>query len=209
MTLPNEFYTIIKDSWPMLLIFMIVTITIKIAYAIERKEKFVLYKEFFSLAVMMYILLLFGLVTNTDVQGVSNNFVPFREILRYKIGSKYFIWNVIGNICIFAPFGFFMSIYLDSKKITFPLIVTFISSLTIEVVQRFIGRSFDIDDIILNCVGGAIGFIIYIILKAIKDRLPKFLQSEIVYNILTLLLIILIIYYIFVYQGGILGWIMK
>lgn len=205
MTLPNEFYTIVKDSWPMLLIFMIVTVTIKIAYSIERKEKFVLYKEVFSLAVMMYILLLFGLVTNTDVQGVSNNFVPFREILRYDFGSKYFVWNVLGNIFIFVPFGFFMSIYLDSKKITFPMIVTFITSLTIEVVQRFIGRSFDIDDIILNCLGGALGFLIYKILKAIKDRLPKFMQSETVYNILTLFLIIIIIYYTFIYQGGILG----
>lgn len=205
MTLPNEFYTIVKDSWPMLLIFMIVTVTIKIAYSIERKEKFVLYKEVFSLAVMMYILLLFGLVTNTDVQGVSNNFVPFREILRYDFGSKYFIWNVLGNIFIFTPFGFFMAIYLDSKKITFPMIVTFITSLTIEVVQRFIGRSFDIDDIILNCLGGALGFLIYKILKAIKDRLPKFMQSETVYNILTLFLIIIIIYYTFIYQGGILG----
>ena len=205
MTLPNEFYTIIKDSWPMLLIFMIVTVTIKIAYSIERKEKFVLYKEFFSLAVMMYILLLFGLVTNTDVQGVSNNFVPFREILRYDFGSKYFIWNVLGNIFIFVPFGFFMSMYLNSKKLTFPIIVTFITSLTIEVVQRFIGRSFDIDDIILNCLGGALGFIIYKILKAIKNRLPKFMQSETLYNILTLFLIIIIIYYTFIYQGGILG----
>ena len=204
MTLPREFYTIIDDSWPMLLIFMIVTTTIRIAYIIEKKEKVILYKEFFSLAFLMYVLLLFGLVTNTDVQGISNNFVPFREILRYDFGSKYFIWNVLGNMMIFLPFGFFISVYLNSKKIRTPLIVTFITSLTIEGVQMFIGRSFDVDDIILNCFGGAIGCLLYIGLSAIKSRLPKFMQSPIVYNILTVLLIVLIIYYIFVFQGGIL-----
>ena len=205
MTLPKEFYTIISDSWPMLLIFMVVTTTIRLAYLIENKEKLILYKEFFSLSFFMYVLLLFGLVSNSDVQGVSNNFVPFREILRYDIGSKYFIWNVLGNILIFLPFGFSIGIYLRSKKFTMPLIVTFITSLTIESVQMFIGRSFDVDDIILNCIGGFSGYLLYAFLNAIKNRLPGFMRSELVYNVLTAMLIIIIIYYVFIYQGGLLS----
>lgn len=197
MRLPNEFYTIIEGIWPMLVIFIVVLSTIRIFYLIEKGERFVLYREFFSLAFIIYILLLFGLVTNTDVQGVSNNFMPFREILRYKIGSKYFLWNVIGNIMIFVPFGFIVSLILDSPKVNKPLIITFITSLTIELVQMFIGRSFDIDDIILNCIGGIVGWLLFIGLTAIKKHLPRFLQRDLVYNILTAILIAIIIISLF------------
>lgn len=193
MELPKEFFTIIDGIWPMLVIFIVIVTTIRIMFILERKEKFVFYKEFFTLLFQIYILLLFGMVTNTDVQSISNNFMPFREILRYSIGSKHFMWNVIGNILIFIPFGFIVSSIIDSKKIGKPLIATFISSLTIELVQMFIGRSFDIDDIILNCVGGILGYFLFIGLSAIKSHLPSFLQRDVVYNILTILIIIIII----------------
>ena len=200
-SLPKEAFTIINGIWPMLLIFRVVLTTIRINYILEKGEKFVLYKEFFSLAFVIYILLLFELVTNTDVQSYSHNFVPFKEILRYEIGSKHFYWNVVGNIMIFMPFGFFISLYLNSQKLNRPLIITFITSLTIELVQMFIGRSFDVDDILLNCVGGVCGFLLFIGLSAIKRHLPKFLQRDIVYNILTGILIIFIIFYILKFWG--------
>lgn len=195
MNLPNEFYTILEGTWPMLLIFVVVLTTIRLSYIFEKREKFVLYREFFSLLFVVYILLLFGLVTNTDIQGISNNYIPFKEILRYEFGSKYFIWNVVGNIAIFVPFGFFISLFLNSKRMSRPLLVTFITSITIELVQMYIGRSFDVDDIILNCLGGIIGFLVFVGLAAIKKHLPKILQRDIVYNILTAILIIFIIFY--------------
>lgn len=200
-SLPSEAYVIMKSIWPMLLIFVVVLSTIRINYILEHHEKFCLYKEFFSLAFVIYILLLFELVTNTDMQSVSNNFIPFREILRYEIGSKYFYWNVVGNIMIFVPFGFFISLYLGSQKVNRPLLITAIASLTIELVQMFIGRSFDIDDILLNCVGGICGFLLYIGLSAIKRHLPKFLQRDIIYNLLTGILIIFIGLYVLRFLG--------
>lgn len=194
--LPKEAHTVILSIWPMLLIFIVVLTTIRINYILEKGEKFILYKEFFSLAFVIYILLLFELVTNTDLVSYSNNFIPFKEILRYKIGSRQFYLNVVGNIVIFLPFGFFISLYLNSQKLNRPLLITFITSLTIELVQMFIGRSFDVDDILLNCIGGVCGFLLFIGLSAIKRHLPKFLQRDIVYNILTGILIIFIILYI-------------
>ena len=117
MNLPGEFYTIVKGVWPMLVIFVIVLSTVRITFVIEKKERFVFYKEFFTLLFIVYILLLFELVSSTDIQGVSNNFIPFREIMRYEIGSKLFMWNVVGNMAIFIPFGFIVSYILDSKRI--------------------------------------------------------------------------------------------
>lgn len=195
MDLERQAFTMVQGMWPMLLIFVIVLSTIRINYILEKGEKFVLYKEFFSLAFVIYILLLFELVTNTDVRSISNNFIPFKEMLRYPIGSDYFYWNVVGNILIFLPFGFFISLYLNSQKVNRPLLITFITSLTIELVQMFIGRSFDIDDILLNCIGGICGFLLFIGLSAIKRHLPKFLQRDVIYNILTAILIFFIIIY--------------
>jgi len=199
--LPNEVHTIIEGIWPMLLIFIVALSTIRINYILEKGERFVLHREFFSLAFVIYLLLLFGLVTNTDVRSYGHNFIPFKEILRYPIGSTYFYWNVVGNIVIFLPFGYFISSYLNSQKMNRPLLITFITSLTIELTQMFIERSFDIDDILLNCTGGLLGFLLYIGLSAIKRHLPKFLQRDLVYNILTGIVIIIVVIYLLRFWG--------
>ena len=56
----------------------------------------------------------------------------------------------MGNILLFIPYGFLSSYYLDNKKFGVITILTIITTLTIETVQYYIGRVFDIDDIILN-----------------------------------------------------------
>lgn len=70
-------------------------------------------------------------------------------------------------------------------------------SLTIEVVQKYIGRSFDVDDIILNVVGGILGFLVYIGLDAIRKKLPSIFQKDGFYNFLSILLVIIICLYLF------------
>ncbi|MCR5483431.1 MAG: VanZ family protein, partial [Bacilli bacterium] len=42
-----------------------------------------------------------------------------------------------------------------------------LTSLGIETTQMYIGRSFDVDDIILNFVGGLFGYFIFLIIKRI------------------------------------------
>ena len=66
---------------------------------------------------IIYILCLFQIVTVQDtVYWSTNNFIPFKEIFRYEFGSKVFIHNIIGNIILFIPFGFFVSSILKTKK---------------------------------------------------------------------------------------------
>ena len=62
---------------------------------------------------------------------------------------------------MFMPFGLFASLYLKVKKINLPLMLTIIASVSIETVQLVIGRVFDVDDIILNLLGGIFGYVIY------------------------------------------------
>lgn len=186
----------IRDIWPMLVIFLVVIIAIRVSYIKINHEKFIFYKEFLTLIFIVYVLLLFQLLTSTEMNTTSGlNIVPFTEIFRYEIGSKLFIFNVIGNIVIFIPFGYFVSGYVKANKVSHILFISLITSLTVELVQLQIGRSFDIDDILLNVIGSIIGFFLFIGLTAIKKHLPRFFQSDLFYNFLCILLFIIIFVY--------------
>ena len=89
---------IFGGAWPMIVIFTIILSSIRITYLIVKKQKLVLYKELTYLLFVIYILSLFYIVTFQDDNYGMSNFVPFREMLRYKIGSKLFFRNIVGNI---------------------------------------------------------------------------------------------------------------
>ena len=147
---------------------------------------------------------MFQLLISTELNNTNGGFnlVPFTEIFRYKWGSPLFITNVLGNIAIFIPLGLFITKYIKSQKITPIFIICLIISTTVEVVQLKIGRSFDIDDIILNICGGIIGFLLFIALNAINNHLPKVLKSDLFYNILCIIIIVLFfIYFSNIWKG--------
>ncbi len=192
----------IIDVWPMLVIFLVVLVTIRISYIRINHERFVFYKEFLNLIFIIYVLLLFQLLTSTEMNNNSGlNLVPFQEIFRYNPGSQLFFVNVIGNILIFVPFGYFVSSYVKASRVSHILFISLITSLTVELVQLQIGRSFDIDDIFLNVAGSILGFLLFIGLTAIKKHLPRVFQSDLFYNIICVVLFILA----FVYFTRIIG----
>jgi len=187
----------INNMWPMLTIFLVIFGTVRIAAIKSSGERFIFHKEFFNLLFIIYILILYELLTNTELNhGGSYNLVPFTEMFRYKIGSDLFYFNVIGNIAVFVPFGYFISSYIKPKKILPILIVSIISSATVEFVQICIGRSFDVDDILLNAVGAIIGFLIYVSLNAIKKYLPGIFEKDLFYNIICFIILLVIIIYL-------------
>lgn len=186
----------IKEIWPMLTIFLVVMICIRFMYLHNNQEKFVFYKEFMNLIFVVYAMLLFQLLTNAEANVNSGmNLVPFTEILRYNVGTQGFYLNVIGNVLVFMPFGYFVSSYIKAKKVSHIILITAITSLTVECVQRYIGRSFDIDDILLNIVGAIIGFLVFVGFTAIKNHLPKVLKSDLFYNIICIILCIVAVFY--------------
>jgi len=185
--------SVFANNYPMLIIFTVVLVTIRLAYLISHKESFKLYKELFILSFLLYSLILFYVVTFQDVNYGTNNFIPFREILRYEFGSSFFIHNVLGNILLFIPFGFFVSFILRSKKPHYIIIVTLVTSLVIEYTQLLIGRTFDVDDVFLNIVGGFIGYFVYLIIQVIYDKLPNILKKTWIKNLCIMLIIIGII----------------
>lgn len=182
----------VRNNWPMLFIFTIVIVTIRVMYLVVHKERFVLYKELFMLAFLIYAMLLFYVVTFQDVNYGNNNFIPFKEIFRYKIGSRLFVKNIVGNIILFIPFGLFVS-YLMKTRRTFPIIViTIITSSVIEYTQLKIGRTFDIDDILLNVIGGFIGYLVYLIIDILGDHMPSFFRTNTFKNIMAIIIVIIL-----------------
>lgn len=177
-------------NWPMFVIFTTVLVTIRVVYLIANKERFVLYKELFMLGFLMYAMLLFYVVTFQDVNYGTNNFIPFKEIFRYEFGSKAFIQNIVGNIILFIPFGIFVSYIIQSRKPFYMIIISLITSGIIEYTQLKIGRTFDIDDILLNVLGGFIGYLIYLVTDVIYYHLPSFIRTDAFKNIMTLLIIL-------------------
>ena len=188
--------SVIKMSWPTLVIVLTIVVILRVTYIMTSdKRKVCLYEEIFEILFLAYLVLVFQLVTSQDLPGGGTNLMPFREILRYDVGTKAFYKQVFGNILLFIPLGYFATSYCKIKGLGTITLVSLLSSITIEVTQHYIGRTFDIDDIILNVVGGIVGFLIYTALNAIRNHMPKFLQRDWFYNLLSVLLLIALVLY--------------
>lgn len=199
--IPNRVYNVILDVLPMVILFSIVMSSVRLVTVAYSKEKIQWRKEIKNLIYIVYTFILFVLVTSTDFESIGNNFIPFKEILRYKSTSGLFFRNVIGNILLFLPFGYLITDMVQSKankcNPLITLLLTSITSISTELIQLFIGRSFDIDDIILNILGGLLGYIIYKILHILLKQVRKKYDNvfvDLVSCVILLFIIILIIY---------------
>ncbi|MFV0363121.1 MAG: VanZ family protein [Suipraeoptans sp.] len=130
---------------------------------------FVLY-----IAFIIYFLLFSDWYGRSQSAQYNYNLTPFREITRFweyrdQIGLYTMFINLFGNIIIFIPFGFFVPMASRNKSFFVAALLSLALSLGIEIFQLLtrIG-SFDVDDLILNTIGGIIGYIIYIIISAIR-----------------------------------------
>ncbi len=193
MVVKNIIEEMLPSMWPMLLFISVVAVTLRCFYLFKGSRKFVLHRELMSLVFIIYILCLYYILTYQDIGYGGVNLVPFKEMFRYSFGSYKFMKNIVGNILLFIPFGFFTSYYLNNKKTLPSLITALIVSACAEGIQYHIGRVFDVDDIILNVLGGFLGYLLYICLNAIKSRLPKFMRSDAFINFIIIVIVVLII----------------
>ena len=196
MIYQDNIKAILLEMWPTILLISVVLLSMRVFNIIKNKESVTLYKELMSYLFIIYILCLFYVVTFHDVSWSESNFTPFKEILRYNVGSRLFFKNVIGNMVMFVPFGLFASYFLKLDRVYQISLLTFITSITVEITQLLIGRVFDVDDLLLNLIGGIIGYGIYRLIHNIKDKLPSFLKKDYIYNIIMILLFGLMIFYI-------------
>lgn len=105
-------------------------------------------------------------------------FRVFREsaILHRATGSwGYFLINVVGNIVMFMPLGFFPCLLWEDRGrgLLRGTGWAFFASLCVELCQLPQDRGTDIDDLWLNALGGAWGFLLYWLLKRLWPGLPE------------------------------------
>lgn len=111
-----------------------------------------------------------------DVRRYSYNLKPFREIGRFwiqrkQLGFEAVFVNIAGNVLCFIPFGAILPVLNRRMRGFFAItLFGFEFSLLVELLQFMsMTGSFDVDDIALNTLGSALGFLIF----AVCDRLRR------------------------------------
>ena len=113
------------------------------------------------------------------MQEYHYNLELFREIRRFwdyreQVGYFAMVTNLLGNVLIFVPFGFFLPMASRYRSFFSTLYASFGLSLCVEVFQ-FVTKvgSFDVDDLLLNTIGGVVGYIIFMISNVIRRNYVK------------------------------------
>ena len=149
----------------------------------EKLQTIFLY-TIFALYLLCLIKLLFlsrisfsELLDSQRVVTRAFNLVPFHTITDYLFSGtenavKFSYANIQGNIAAFLPLGAFLVLFRNDKRIRSNLLIVAAASLTTELIHAILGIGVaDIDDLILNTLGGLLGILGYKLLR-------KFLRSE-------------------------------
>lgn len=96
------------------------------------------------------------------------NLVLFREIrrfLKYRhlLGTGAVLINVAGNVAVFIPLGLALPVLFEKiHSFGQVFILSFAISLLAETMQLLLRVGcFDVDDLLLNTIGGCLGYAIY------------------------------------------------
>lgn len=107
----------------------------------------------------------------------SYNLTLFKEIRRFLLYRNILGWravflNIFGNVLAFMPFGFFLPvIWVRTRHWYITVLLSFAMSLLVETMQ-LVGKvgSFDVDDLLLNTIGGFAGYIIFVLARGVWER---------------------------------------
>ncbi|MDK8640900.1 VanZ family protein [Niallia taxi] len=122
---------------------------------------------FFTFYLLILLYLLFFSSYRHAVKGeISYNFIPFASILLdiRELGPFHLAMmtnNLFGNILAFVPLGFFLPLLFHrARHWKYSFICSLLLSIFVELLQ-LIGKvgACDVDDVILNTIGGLCGYI--------------------------------------------------
>lgn len=94
----------------------------------------------------------------------SVSLIPFQTF-------SYSAYILIANVVMFMPFGLFAALLWRGFGWRRALLTGGCITLFIETCQLFVGRAFDIDDLMLNTLGVFGGFLLAL---AVRQRFPRF-----------------------------------
>ena len=117
------------------------------------------------LGICVAVILWLTLLSREILLGTQLVYHPFHafESFWQDINRAGLMGNFIGNIILFIPIGLLFPIVSDNKEWYLTVLTGLIFSFIIEIIQFMTYRGcFDPDDILLNTIGTAIGFVLYI-----------------------------------------------
>jgi len=127
---------------------------------------------FIAYIVIVLYLTTFGRKTVFSERRLS--LVLFDDLIRiYRVGRfDLFIRLFFGNIAWFVPFGFLFPLIASKSGFLRTVCFCFIFSLAIEVTQYifYIGVA-DVDDLLLNTIGGAAGRALFSLFTAAVKKI--------------------------------------
>lgn len=131
------------------------------------KEKRVNKRMIAVVLLSLYILVLLRLTifrSNSYPTEMSVNLSLFTDLAAtyHENGIWMVLYLVVGNIVWFLPFGFLLPVIWQKLKSYHTIPLGFLLSLTIEMGQLALKKGmFEIDDLVLNTLGTAVGCLIY------------------------------------------------
>ena len=146
---------------------------------IDREKKNKLLKAGFAVYALLMLWLLFGQRLGYSKDGeysemllANINLVPFhtvglfvRSLLRSENPAllRHAVINLAGNVVMFVPLGFFIpAVFVRMRTFAKTVLCSAAVVTVVEIIQLFtLLGSCDIDDLILNMLGVAVGFIIF------------------------------------------------
>ncbi len=141
--------------------------------------KFIFNIYIFGVISKVYFPLTMAWGENIKYRGPIIILNPIKSIIIIfnKGGLDGFVYNILGNLMLLAPMGLFIYYYyrdrINSWKIM--MLVSFCISLFIECTQIILSlvfpnvcRYFEVNDLLLNTLGGVIGYIISKCFEIIK-----------------------------------------
>lgn len=105
--------------------------------------------------------------------GQGINLLPLETVRRFwRYGSQQqLLVNLAGNVAVFVPLGLLPpALWRGLRRLWKTALLCCVCSCLIEFFQLFIGRSVDVDDVILNTLGGALGYLLFALLWALFSR---------------------------------------
>lgn len=188
----------VMNMLPYLLIALLILLVIRAVMHAVRKRQGFLPNRRHEFGVIVFLMFMTGLASQTIIpswglaaSGFEININALYRINLIPFQSLRIIWRIflnggdpneqiillLGNIGMFAVPGFLLPVlWKRFERIKQTVLTCFFISLAIEITQLFVGRSTDIDDLLLNTFGGLLGFLLYVIIKKTlwPDGLEKF-----------------------------------
>ena len=136
-------------------------------------QSILLYAVLIFYVILLLSILIFKYVSPLVLFNVNRpiyrsvNILPFQSIKSYLFGianvSRTVTFNnVLGNIGLFIPLGIYLQLLKRDKRMFINIFFVLLVSFSVEIIQFIFGiGATDIDDILLNCLGGIIGISCY------------------------------------------------